>query len=240
MCAYCDRLSACPSLSLRLSLCYPARFFCLLNYLLPRFFNFCYIFLLRFSFSRSFFFFFCSFLLYFYCLLLCLGLCCLPAVPFPFPFRFLPWKIKSIVILPATSRFVPLPFPLPFPLPGIGPSPGWASALCRRVDVPVLLIVLAAFKSHKRLLLLSFYCFLYVFLWCLFPSHSLCLSFPSCSLLDSFIIGNQWSIRIFTASSCHVAVRTVKPAQGGNDIARKYSPTLYSKNGSLQVSPPPP
>lgn len=215
MCAYCDRLSACPSLSLAFSLlplCYPACFFCLLNYLLPRFFNFCYIYFS--CVSRSFFF-FCSFLLYFYCLLLCLGLCCLPAVPFPFPFRFLPWKIKSIVILPATSRFVPLPFPLP----GTAPSPGccccWASALCRRVDVPVLPIALAAFKSHKRLLLLSFYCFLYVFLWRLSLSHTLPL--PSCSLLDSFIIGNQWSIRIFTASSCHVAVRTVKPAQEGKE-----------------------
>lgn len=56
----------------------------------------------------------------------------------------------------------------------LGSSCVWscASALCR-LFVPVNLVVLAAFKSHKRLPLLSFYCFLY-------PASQLPSSHPDC------------------------------------------------------------
>lgn len=187
MCAYCDRLSL--SLS---SLCAtplsPSSFApfvcwticCLASSIFVIYFS-CVSVFSRFLFLLTLFLLFA-----FVCWPLLPALLSLLAVPFPFTFRFLPWKIKSIVILPATSRFVPSLSPIPSPGPGPGTVPGsccWASALCRRVVVPVNL---TAFKSHKRLLLLSFYCFLYAFLR-LLRLHL---------RLDSFIIGNQWSIRI--------------------------------------------
>lgn len=171
MCAYCDRLSAChvapPAAALH------ASFVCS-TILLPRFFNFCYIFLLRFSFSRSFF------VPSYFIFIVCFCVLAFAACQSLFHSHFASCLEKSNLLSFCQLR-------LGSSQSGCRAWPCccscccccWASALCRRVDVPVVLIltVLATFKSYKRLLLLSFYCFLYVFLRCL--------------LLDSFIIGNQ-------------------------------------------------